>query len=86
MTASKADISEWFDTGKKAGHSYMIVVCDTFDYEDFPVYTGKGTFWVEYNGYAKNESMWKIMEVYNLAVDKWQQLNQHRVFNLPERA
>lgn len=84
MAATRSDISEWFDAGKKMGEAYMIVVCSKDD-ECYPVCTGKGTFWVKYNAYAKDEGMWKIMAVYNLAVDKWQQLNQHRVFNVPER-
>ena len=38
MAASLADIKEWFDTGQKLGATHMIVVCDTYDWDDFPVY------------------------------------------------
>ncbi len=42
MTISRADIKRWFRNGKKNGATHMIVVCDTFDYEDYPVYVEKG--------------------------------------------
>lgn len=38
MAASKEDISWWYDEGVKAGATHLIVVCDTYDHEDYPVY------------------------------------------------
>lgn len=83
MVASLSDISEWFDSGKKSGHHYMIIVCDTFDWEDYPVYTGEVDFWTKYGKFVSGAEMQKVMEVYNLKLDKMEQLNQDRVFNLP---
>ena len=35
---TNTDIGEWFDDGVELGASHMIIVCDTFDHEDYPVY------------------------------------------------
>lgn len=35
---SRNDISSWFDSGIQLGATHMIVVCDTYDYDDYPVY------------------------------------------------
>ena len=31
-------IREWFNRGIELGATHLIVACDTFDYEDYPVY------------------------------------------------
>ena len=81
MAANKKDISDWFDLGVKEGATHMIVVCDTFDWEDYPVYVESGQsarkVSEEYNGI----DMQKIMECYNLKMDKETQMNQDRAFN-----
>lgn len=38
MAASRKDVDRWIDTGKQRGYKYIISVCDTFDYDDYPVY------------------------------------------------
>lgn len=35
---SKEEIESWFKEGVKDGHAYLIVRCDTFNHEDYPVY------------------------------------------------
>ena len=35
---TKHEIAQWFDRGVSEGATHMIVVCDTFDHEDYPVY------------------------------------------------
>ena len=32
------DHERWLKTARKAGAKYIINVCDTFDYENYPVY------------------------------------------------
>lgn len=83
---TKEDISEWFDSGLDEGQKYMIVVCDTFSYEDFPVYCTDDTDYSEKYIYHKNYTMQRIMEVYNLLEDKEDQLNMTRCFNGPPSA
>ena len=38
MTATREDVSRWIETAKNEGARYIISVCDTFDYDDYPVY------------------------------------------------
>lgn len=38
MAASRLDVNRWIQTAKEDGAKYIISVCDTFDYDDYPVY------------------------------------------------
>ena len=76
-------ISEWFDRAKEEENAtHMLIVCDTFDYEDYPVVVHKGTDIkkkvLEYNN---RKNMTKVMEVYDLSQDKEEQLGQFRSLN-----
>ena len=59
----------------------MIVVCDTYDWEDYPVYVSRREnvreIYSDYNG----KEMQRVMEVYSLKKDTESQLNEHRSFN-----
>ena len=76
---TQAEIGEWFDRGVEQGASHMLVVCDTFDYEDYPSFVD--TVDEARKVFAKPGDMQRVMEVYNLSMDKETQLNQNRVFN-----
>jgi CO dehydrogenase nickel-insertion accessory protein CooC1 len=73
--------TEWFDRGVEEGADYMIVVCDTFDYEDYPVYATAAEFKEKYESH---NGMQRIMEVYDLHRDKAEQLRERRAMNLPK--
>ncbi len=82
MTATKSDIQGWFERGVAKGASHMIVVCDTFDHDDYPVFVepdedvrGKID---EYSG----KNMQRVMEVYRLSDDMGEQLSEHRVYRV----
>jgi hypothetical protein len=79
MAASRADIESWFNSGVAEGHTHMVVVCDTFDHEDFPAYFDSAEDARE--KVAKPSSMERIMEVYYLKDPLDEQINQHRCFN-----
>lgn len=80
---TKQEISKWFDEGIKKGADYMIVACDTFDWEDYPIYcVGNNEARHEYKMHD-NQNMQKIMEVYDLAQDKEIQLCESRAMHLP---
>ena len=86
MAATKQDISGWFDNGKSKGASHLLVVCDTFDYDDYPIYVENPVdFWVKYRLYDKATNMSKVMEVYDLNLAKDVQLNERRVWNVPSQ-
>lgn len=42
MGASRAEIAEWFDEGVRMGMQHMLVICDTWDWNDFPLYVPVG--------------------------------------------
>jgi hypothetical protein len=79
MAASKPEIDGWFDEGVKKGATHMIVVCDDFDYDDYPKYVMPGEDVREKSTNLGN--MQRLMEVYNLSMDKAAQMAQRRVFN-----
>ena len=75
------DIQKWFERGISEGATHLIVVCDTFDYEDYPVFVMPGESVREKVSEYDGKEMQKVMEVYNLKMDMQSQLNEHRSFN-----
>lgn len=84
MAASRADLRQWFIDGVAEGATHMIVVCDTFDFEDYPVYVKTGEDFDAIYREHDQKNMQQIMEVYDLRMDREQQLNASRlVMNRP---
>jgi hypothetical protein len=81
MAASKEDIRRWLTEGKAMGATHVVVVCDTFDWDDYPVFVMPGEDAKAVHGKYNGKDMQQVMEVYNLAVDLETQLSQRRVFN-----
>lgn len=83
MAASRADLRHWFREGEADGYTHMIVVCDTFDYEDFPVYIKAVNAGIAQKRAADEDAkeMQKVMEVYNLKMSLDAQMAEHRAFN-----
>jgi len=83
MAATKDDIRRWLQYGLelKPSPTHMIVVCDTFDWEDYPVYVcaheDVRTKHEQYN----HSNMTKVMEVYSYALSFEEQLKESRSFN-----
>ena len=62
----------------------MLVICDTYDYDDYPVYANTAAdCMIKYNNPGQ---MQRVMEVYDLAADKEAQLNEARAMRLPPNA
>ena len=78
---TKSMISSWFDREVELEATHMLIVCDTFEYEDFPVYVSSDEWVIERVDYYRNQRMHKVMEVYNLGQDKDSQLSEDRAFN-----
>lgn len=75
------DLTRWFNHGVEKGATHMIVVVDTFDHEDYPVYVMPGEdARTKADDYGKR-SMQRVMEVYNLSMDRARQMSQVRAFN-----
>lgn len=81
MGTSKEQIKRWLTEAQKSGASHVIVVCDTYDWDDYPVPVTQGELSQKLD-YYRNASMQKIMEVYNLSMDLDEQLAEHRAWNL----
>ena len=78
MATTREDISRLLQEGKEWGATHMIVVCDTFDWEDYPVYVLPGENVREKAAEYDGKEMQKIMEVYSLSQDLEAQLDEHR--------
>lgn len=83
MATTREQISEWFEQGVKQKFTHMLIVCDTFDWDDYPVFAKndeEALFEYQNNN---GQHMQKVMEVYDLRADKAEQLNETRAMHLP---
>jgi len=76
---SKTEIRAWFQQGVSQGANYMVVMCDTFDYTYYPVYY----FTTDDVRSCAPGSMTRLMEIYDLSMDREQQLDEERAMHLP---
>jgi hypothetical protein len=81
MGTSKEEIRDWLEKGKERGASHVIVVCDSFDHEDYPVYVEKGQNVRDVEKQYNGPNMQRVMEVYSLKLDIEKQLSEHRSFH-----
>ncbi len=69
MGTSMQQLQEWHQRGLDQKSNYMIIVCDTFSYEDYPVYVeGSADDAREKKEEYNKESMQRVMEVYDLSI------------------
>lgn len=78
MAATKQDIRGWFEKGIENGATHLIVVCDTYDHDDYPVYVEPSEDVRKRHADFNGKNMQKVMEVYNLSQNMEEQLNEHR--------
>lgn len=91
MTATQNDIVGWFKEGQEHGATHMIVVHNTFDHENFPVYVLPGEdvrkeaekFGYDHtNGHpVENGNCEKVEEVYSLTKPMEPQIDESRAFH-----
>ena len=81
---TRSEIAFWFDQGVKEKKTHLLVVCDTFDHEDYPVFAESDddaiNKYAEYNG----KNMQRVMEVYDLKLSRTIQMGEFRAFHLPK--
>lgn len=81
MSATKNEIKRWFDRGVAQGDTHMIVVCDTFNYDDYPVFVkvkeNSREIYEKYNG----KDMQRVIEVYSMSRSKDDQMAERRSFH-----
>jgi len=85
MITSKQILDQWFEAGLKMKATHMIVVCDTFDHKDYPVYCIGDQHTKDQFDEHNDINMQRVMEVYDLREDKQKQLEAHRAMNLPTK-
>lgn len=80
MAASMEDLRNWFRHGAASGHRYMIVLCDTYDWEDYSKYADsrQGAQEIVDNP----GDMTRVMEVYDLEASMETQLAEYRAWHL----
>ena len=77
---TKEHIQDWLKEGRRLKKTHLIVVCDTFDWEDYPVFVGMKENVHEIEA-RYNSNMQKVMEVYRIESGNWEeQLNMYRSF------
>jgi hypothetical protein len=84
MAASVKQITAWFQRGLSEGATHMLVVCDTFRYEDYPVMVRPDQDAREcYENYHSGgvQPCQRVMEVYNLSLPLGPQLAEERAFH-----
>lgn len=74
MTTTRDDIRRWLDRAIKKGASHMVVMCDTYDWSDYPVFVMPG----EDPKSKLGGAMQKPMECYDLSLDINDQLAERR--------
>ncbi len=81
MATSQNDIRQWLKEAKAEGATHMLVVCDTFDWSDYPVSVMPDQDVRKRAEENSGPNMTKLMEVYNLSMDLEAQLKEQRSFN-----
>lgn len=66
MGTTKELIRSWLMEGKRKGATHVVVVCDTFDHDDYPVYVLATEDAQEVVDQYNGPNMQKVMEVYRL--------------------
>jgi len=84
MATTKSDIRRWFDNMKGVGYDYMLVYCDTFDHEDYPVGRCRDGYWAK-RAELDQASMQRFMESYDLSAPIEPQLDVSRVDRHPPK-
>lgn len=81
MTATLNDIKDWLRRGVAEEATHVIIVCDTYEHENYPVYVMLGEDVFERASKYNGSNMQTVDEVYDLAMDIDEQLNEHRAFH-----
>lgn len=80
MAATYYDIKRWFESAEKRGSTHMIVYCDDFDFEDYPVYMPSELEARRHVDEHNGKNMQRVMEVYKIELG-WEAQSKGRVMN-----
>lgn len=82
MGITANDIRQWIEDGIEKQAEFLIVACDTFYYENYPVYCSLKEVEEKYKSISTG-NMSRVDEVYDLSLNIEDQLKEHRSFHLP---
>lgn len=69
MAATRADVDRWIKEAKSKNFPFILSVCDTFDWDDYPVYCkDKADLMIEYNAH-NGTNMQRINEIIQITED-----------------
>jgi hypothetical protein len=74
MAAMLGTIKGWFEEAEKEGASHMVVLMDSFDYEDYPLFVMPG----ENPRDKAFDDKGRIMECYKISLGWESQSKEHR--------
>ena len=79
LNDDEGKIKKWLN--KSGNFTHMLVICDIFDYENYPVYiTSNENVEKMIERYSVN--MQKVVEVYNFKMNIGYQLSQFKLWNI----
>jgi hypothetical protein len=81
VATTKQDIENWFNLALKDKATHMIVVCDTFEYEDYPVFVYPDEDVSQVVKKYDGRNMQRVMELYSMKLDKASQIAERRAFH-----
>jgi len=67
MTLTRKEKEEWISQAGSMRTSFLIIVCDTFDWDDYPVYVMPGQDIKERFDHFNNKNMQKIIEIFEFS-------------------
>ena len=82
MGTSQEDIRGWLERAKEKRATHLIVVCDTFDHDDYPVFVMPGEDVHARVAHYSGNNMQTVMEVYAMHLDLEAQLRERRAHHL----
>lgn len=78
MAASQEQIKTWFEKAEAEKATHMLVICDTFDHDDYPVNFHSEA--AARRRYDDPGDMQRVMEVYKVSLG-WEAQADGRVVN-----
>ena len=76
----KYEVINAFKEGVEMGATRMAIICDTFDWEDFPIYDVYPDYKGTLSRAERRENMLQLMETYDLTADIDEQMARYRNF------
>jgi hypothetical protein len=82
VATNRVEIAQWLAHAQDEGASHLLIVCDGFDYEEYPVLVMPEENVEEKIDEYNAKAMQNVMEVYHMQIDIPMQLGQTRAWNI----